>query len=321
MGVHVARYERDGTIEWGVVDQDRIHPVSGDYASLGDFLARGKESALSMNRDASDGAVSLESVQILSPVTAPCNIVCQGLNYGTHRAEAGTSTEKAPFNLLFMKADSSLSGPYDDVIRPRGVRLLDYELELGLVIGAPITERTAITEANLADFVAGIVISNDVSARDVQIPQNQWFKGKSYRTFCPTGPYLYLFEGEDIAKLNDIDIRLEVNGTVRQEANTSQLLYGPAETLAETSGLMDLNPGDLIQTGTPGGVAIKAPSARAQKIARLLFDEKKMMQIFVKRQLENPNYLNDGDVMRLTMRSSDGSIDLGVMETRVVAES
>ena len=319
MGVHVARYERKGKIEWGVVDEEKLHPIAGDYASLGDFLARGKIAALALKETASDGAVSLDTVRILSPVTAPCNIVCQGLNYGAHRVEAGTSSEKAPFNLLFMKAASSLSGPYDDVIRPRGVRLLDYELELGLVIGAPITGRTKITDENLADYVAGVVISNDVSARDVQIPQNQWFKGKSYRTFCPTGPYLYLFEGEEIAKLNDIDIRLEVNGEMRQEANTSQLLYGPAETLTELSGLMDLNRGDLVQTGTPGGVAIKAPSARAQRIARILMDEKKMFKVFMKRQMENPNYLKDGDVMRLTMRSGDGTIDLGVMETRVVA--
>ena len=321
MGIHVARYEREGKTGWGVVDEGMLRPIAGDYTSLGDFLTRGKIAALAMKGSASEGAVSIDSVRVLSPVTAPCSIVCQGLNYGAHRAEAGTSAEKAPFNLLFMKAASSLSGPNDDVIRPRGVRLLDYELELGLVIGTSITGRTKITEANLAEYVAGIVISNDVSARDVQIPQNQWFKGKSYRTFCPTGPYLYLFEREDIPKLNDIDIRLEVNGEMRQEANTSQLLYGPAETLTELSGLMDLNPGDFIQTGTPGGVAIKAPSARAQRIARILMDEKKMFKIFMKRQMENPNYLKDGDVMRLTMRSGDGTIDLGVMETRVVAGS
>ncbi len=321
MGVHVARYEREGQIEWGLVEAGALRPIPGGFASLGDFLADGKAKALAMRGQSVNGVVPIDSVRMLSPVTAPCNIVCQGLNYATHRSEAGADSEKSPFNLIFMKAASSLSGPYDDVVRPRGVQLLDYELELGLVIGAPITGRTTITNDNLADYVAGLVISNDVSARDVQIPQNQWFKGKSFRTFCPTGPYLYLLEPEDVPKLRDIDVRLEVSGHVRQEANTGQLLYGPAETLTELSGLMDLYPGDLIQTGTPGGVAIKAPSARAQRFARVLMDEQKLMKKFVERQLHNPNYLKDGDVLRLTMRSSDGAIDLGVMETRVVADS
>lgn len=320
MGMHIARYEREGKVAWGVVDKAGLRPIAGEYASLGDLLTQGKEAAAAAQRDDSGEAISLDAVRLLSPVTAPCNIVCQGLNYGTHRAEAGTSAEKAPFNLLFMKAPSSLSGPNDDIVRPRGVRLLDYELELGLIIGAPITGRTKVTDDNLADYVAGLVISNDVSARDVQIPQNQWFKGKSYRTFCPTGPYVYLLEKKDIPRLHDIDIRLEVNGKMRQEANTSQLLYGPAETLTELSGLMDLQPGDLIQTGTPGGIAIAAPSAKMQRIARILMDEKKMMKVFLKRQSENPNYLKDGDALKLTMRSKDGVIDLGVMETRVAAE-
>jgi len=320
MGVHVARFEQADGIRWGVVEGDRLYSVPGTFATLAEFLSQGKGSAFEL--DTAGEGIGLDSVRVLSPITAPCNVVCQGLNYNEHRVETGSATSdtRAPFNLMFMKADSSLSGPYDDVVRPKGVRLLDYELELGLVVGAPISKRTAMTDKNLADYVAGIVISNDVSARDVQIPQGQWFKGKSYRTFCPVGPYLYLFDGDDIKMLSNIDIRLEVNGEVRQEANTGQLLYGPAETLAELSGLMDLHPGDLVQTGTPGGVAVKPPPAHIQRIARFVFGESKLMKIFVKKQLQNPNYLNDGDVLKLTMRTADGSIDLGVMETRVVAE-
>ncbi len=321
MGLHIARYEHEGGARWGVVEGGSIFPIPGEYDSLAAFLQHGRGAAASAVAEGKDKAFAVGSVRLLSPVTAPCSIVCQGLNYGSHRKEAGASAEKPPFNLIFMKAASSLSGPYDDVVRPRGVRLLDYELELGLVIGAPITGRTKITDANIADFVAGMVITNDVSARDVQIPQQQWFKGKSFRTFCPAGPYLYLLDASDVPRLHDLDIRLEVNGKVRQEASTSQFVFGPAETLTELSGLMDLHPGDLIQTGTPGGVAAKAPSAAKQRIARVLMDEKKLMKVFVKQQLKNPDYLKDGDVMKLTMRSRDGVIDLGVMETRVVAES
>jgi len=320
LGIHVARYEYDGVTKWGVVCEKGLKPVDGEFSSLADFLANGREAAMQVDETTDDGLDPLDAVRYLSPVTAPCSIVCQGLNYGAHRAEAGADPERPPFNLMFMKAASSLSGPREEVIRPKGVRLLDYELELGLIIGAPITGKTNITLDNFVDYVAGIVISNDVSARDVQIPQQQWFKGKSFRTFCPTGPYLFLLDKGDEELLNRIDIRLEVNGKIRQEANTSQLLFGPAETLTELSNLMDLYPGDLVQTGTPGGVAIKAPSAKAQRIGRILMNESKLMKTFLKRQSENPNYLKDGDVMRLTMRTADGAIDLGVMETRVAAE-
>lgn len=321
MGTHVARYLHDGTTRWGVVTNGTLHPIPGDYPTLQDFILRGRQAIESATSNGSSGQVPVADVRLLSPVTAPCSIVCQGLNYGDHRAEAGAAVEKPPFNLIFMKAASSLSGPYDDVVRPQGVNLLDYEIELGLVIGKSITGRTVISRNNLAEYIAGIVISNDVSARDVQIPQQQWFKGKSFRTFCPTGPFLYLLDSEDVDRLHDLDIRLEVNGEVRQEGNTGQLLYGPAETLTELSGQMDLHPGDLIQTGTPGGVAISAPSERVQRLARILLNEKKMMKVFLKRQSRNPRFLKNGDVMRLTMRSRDGAIDLGVMETRVVSEN
>jgi 2-keto-4-pentenoate hydratase/2-oxohepta-3-ene-1,7-dioic acid hydratase in catechol pathway len=320
MGIHVARYEREHKTAWGVVCSGGLKPIDGDFPTLADFLRDGRPLAMQMGDQLTEGLDPLDSVRFLGPVTAPCTIVCQGLNYGDHRAEAGIATEKPPYNLMFVKASSALSGPNDDVIRPTGVQLLDYELELGLVIGSPITSRTRITKENLTDYIAGIVISNDVSARDVQIPQQQWFKGKSFRTFCPTGPYLYLLDKGDAEMLDRIDIRLDVNGKVRQESNTGQLIFKPAETLTELSGLMDLHPGDLIQTGTPGGVAAKAPPAVVQRIARFLLSEPKVMQVFLKKQLQNPNYLQDGDVMRLTMRTSDGAVDLGVMETRVTAE-
>ena len=317
MGVHVTRFEQDGDVRWGVVFGDRIAPLPDRYETLAEFLEKGAATARGATE--STDTICAKDVRMLSPVTAPCSIICQGLNYRDHLIETGGTGEKPPFNLLFVKAESSLSGPYDDVIRPPGVRLLDYELELGIVVGAHITNATTITDGNLADYVAGIVITNDVSARDVQIPQEQWFKGKSFRTFCPTGPYLYLLDNEDVPRLKNIDIELSVNGKSRQKSNTSNLLYGPAETLTELSGLMDLKPGDLIQTGTPGGVAVSAPPKIVQRLLRLVLGDEKLFKLFVKKQLRNPNYLKDGDVMTLTMKSKDETIDLGVMETRVAA--
>lgn len=316
MGVHIARYEVNGKIAWGTRVGDALAPIPGDYPRLADLLREGREAA-ARAAEAPD-RIPLSSVRLLSPVTAPCSIVCQGLNYADHRAESGMSAERPPFNTLFMKADSSLSGPNDNIVRPRHVRLLDYEIELGLVIGREIDGPVRVTDDNIHEFVAGIVITNDVSARDVQIPQQQWFKGKSYRTFCPAGPFLYLLSPGEGRRILDLDVRLDVNGAVRQQSNTRHLIFGPAETLTELSGLMNLCPGDLIQTGTPGGVAIKAPPAIVQKLAPLLLSPQKQMKAFLSGQMKSPNYLKDGDVMRLTIRAADGSIDLGVMETRVV---
>lgn len=319
MGIHVCRYRNNDGISWGVVKGNAVFQA-GEYETLHEFLVHGKADAFRL--DTSGDGINVGDVELLAPVTLPCSIVCQGLNYDEHRKESSVSTSsRPPFNMMFMKASSSLSGPRGDIVRPPGVRLLDYELELGLVIGRDITEPAALTDATVADYVAGIVITNDVSARDVQIPQQQWFKGKSFRTFCPTGPYIYLFDSGDMAKLRDIDIRLEVNGEIRQQANTSQLIFEPAETLSELSRIMDLHPGDLVLTGTPGGVALNVSSAPVQRIMRFVLGEKKLMTIFLKTQMGNPNYLNDGDVITSTMRSPDGIIDLGVMEKRVVPES
>jgi len=136
----------------------------------------------------------------------------------------------------------SCSTADSDVIRPRGVRFLDYEIELGLVLRREITSPTAVTDANLHDFVAGPVIVNDYSARDVQIPQTQFYKGKSFRTFGPVGPYLCMLGAGDMGALKDFRLTLTVNGEVRQSDSTRNLVYGPAETLTELSGVHDLHP-------------------------------------------------------------------------------
>lgn len=316
MGVHIARFEREGAIRWGTRVGEALAPVPGEYPRLADLLREGREAAARAAE--SPERIPLSGVRLLSPVTAPCSIVCQGLNYADHRAESGMSAARPPFNTLFMKADSSLSGPFDPILRPRHVRLLDYEIELGLVIGRAIDAPVRLTDDNLHEFVAGLVITNDVSARDVQIPQQQWFKGKSYRTFCPVGPFLYLLSPGEGRRILDLDVRLEVNGAVRQQSNTRHLIFGPAETLTELSGLMDLRPGDLLQTGTPGGVAIKAPPPLVQKLGQFLLSPEQQMKAFLSGQLKNPNYLKDGDVLRLSIRGADGAIDLGIMETRVV---
>jgi catechol 2,3-dioxygenase-like lactoylglutathione lyase family enzyme len=151
----------------------------------------------------------------------------------------------------------------------------------------------------------------------VQIPEEQWVKGKSFRTFCPTGPYLYLLDDTDRDLLESLELRLWVNGELRQSASTADLLYKPHETLTELSSVMDLSPGDLILTGTPGGVAIKAPPPLMRTLGGLLPAERRM-KAFLEGQAGNPAYLQPGDVVRVSIFSRDGRADLGTQVNRVV---
>ncbi len=191
-------------------------------------------------------------------------------------------------------------------------------MELGLVIGRDIQGPQKITPENIGDYVCGIVMVNDISARDVQIPQGQWFKGKSYRTFCPAGPYLYILDNSDIERLSDLQLTLKVNGEIRQNGNTRDLLFGPAETLAEISHIMDLWAGDLILTGTPGGVALKVPAEFAHTMNPLFSSGQEQMKFFIQSQLNIPRYLDHGDVIESSIKSSDGLIDLGLQTLEVI---
>jgi 2-keto-4-pentenoate hydratase/2-oxohepta-3-ene-1,7-dioic acid hydratase in catechol pathway len=306
MGTCTARFEHDGRILWGVVQGQAVRPV-GTYASTREFLERGWSELGRLD----SAAIPLSEVRLLSPVTRPARLIAQGVNYADHRTEGGYGAAKPPYNMIFIKADSSLCGPHDAVICPPHVRLLDYEIELGLVIGRPISAPVAVRPENLHEYVAGVTIANDVSARDIQIPQEQWDKGKSYRTFCPTGPYLYLLEADDAPLLDALELRLWVNGELRQSASTAAMLYKPAETLRELSGLMDLDPGDLILTGTPAGVAIAPPPKFVQKVSALVLSPERRSDLFVNGQLKNDRYLKEGDLIRASIFSGDERIDLG----------
>jgi 2-keto-4-pentenoate hydratase/2-oxohepta-3-ene-1,7-dioic acid hydratase in catechol pathway len=313
MGFSVVRYQDNEIIRWGVVKENKVIPIPGSYDSLAAFLQNGTQLARQIVVTETSKGVSINKQQILSPITRPAQIVCQGLNYAAHRSEAGSS-EKATFNLIFTKAESSICGPYDTVIRPERVKLLDYEIELGLVIKKPITRPIEVTKNNLLEYVAGLVITNDISARDVQIPQDQYFKGKSFRTFCPIGPYLYILDQHDVPMISDLDLKLWVNGELRQSANTKQLIFKPEETLTELSSVMDFSPGDILMTGTPGGVAIQLTN---EVLHRMASSPENKTETLIDSQIDNRFYLKDGDVVRCEIKSSDGQIDLGVQENKV----
>src|SRR5690349_19186520 len=293
MAINVVRYEFHGRIQWGVVREGRITPIPGDFPTTNAFITGNLAGDLIRLRG---DEVNVSDATILSPVTRNQQFLCQGANYRQHMIESGMDPDAKKFNMFFTKASSCIVPADSPLIKPRHVRFLDYEVELGLVLKRDITAKVAVTDANLHEFVAGLVIVNDYSARDVQIPQMQFYKGKSFRTFGPVGPYLCLLEPGDFPKMKALQLRLTVNGTVRQHDSTANLVFGPAETLTEFSGLQDLFAGDLIATGTPAGCALTVPSLLRQRLAVLLPEATKW-KVFLKMQSKRSQYLKAGDVV------------------------
>ena len=314
MALNVLHFQHDGRARWGVVRNRVITPVPGNYATTADFI---RANAIADLKALGGDTLHESDVEWLSPVTRNQQFVCQGANYRQHMIESGMNPDDKTFNMIFTKASSCIVAADSELVRPSHVRFLDYEIELGLVMKRDITSQVNVTGANLYEFVAGAVIVNDYSARDVQIPQMQFYKGKSYRTFGPVGPYLCLLEPNDIAKLQQLQLRLTVNGQVRQSDSTANLVYGPAETLTELSGVHDLYVGDLLATGTPSGCALSVPSPGKMRVAALLPEAAKW-KMFMNVQAGRTQYLKAGDIVEASIASTDGAIDLGVQRNRVV---
>ena len=176
--------------------------------------------------------------------------MCIGLNYSDHAAETGGKIPKHP--ILFMKATSAVIGPNDQVMLPRGSTRTDWEVELGLVIGKPCKY---VSDDEALDYVAGYFVANDVSERNYQLHlSGTWTKGKSCDTFGPIGPYLVT--SDEVPDPQNLNLGLSVNGEVRQNGNTSKMIFTVAQIVSHLSQLMTLHPGDVIITGTPPGVGM-----------------------------------------------------------------
>jgi 2-keto-4-pentenoate hydratase/2-oxohepta-3-ene-1,7-dioic acid hydratase in catechol pathway len=230
-------------------------------------------------------------------------------NYRSHIRDSGMKPETTPMT-FFRKTSHSITGPDDDIVRPAHVRFLDYEIEIGLVIGKEIPVGTRITTENIEEYVAGLVVTNDVSARDLQLPQTQFYEAKSYPTFTPVGPHLLLLEPGDWARFGDLSLSLWVNGELRQDSTVADMLYQPVETLDALARFQPLSPGDLLLTGTPGGTALKAPPKPIELFGALLPPAMKW-KAFFKAQARNTDYLADGDKVEAHIRTTDGTLDLG----------
>ncbi len=198
------------------------------------------------------------------PIPTPGKIVCVGLNYAAHSKELGQDNPKEP--LLFLKSPSSICGPNQKVIMPDWASKLDWEIELGVVIGR---RAKSVKSEQAQDYILGYVVANDLSDRGAQLDRGgQWTKGKSADGFCPVGPFLVTFENRK--SINNLELELTVNGVTRQKARVSDMLFSPTQLIEYISAFMTLEPGDLVITGTPHGCSIGQPDLPFLKIGDFL---------------------------------------------------
>ena len=194
--------------------------------------------------------VVASDVRLGAPLARPSKIVCVGLNYAKHAEESGMAPPEEP--VLFFKASSAITGPFDPIRIPKGSTKTDWEVELALVIGK---KASYVSEKEALNHVAGYVLHNDVSERAFQLERSgQWVKGKSCDTFAPLGPFIVTTD--EIKDPNSLDLWLKLNGKLMQNSNTSDFIFNVQEVVSHISQFMTLLPGDIISTGTPFGVGL-----------------------------------------------------------------
>ncbi|MFF0868870.1 fumarylacetoacetate hydrolase family protein [Nonomuraea sp. NPDC050227] len=236
------------------IDDETYIDVSDVVADFdGSFFAAGLDglAATVADRVAAGAARRFAGERVGAPIARPHQILCVGLNYADHAAESGQEPPAEP--IVFTKAPNTLVGPDDDVHIPRGSSATDWEVELGVVIGARAHYLESDEEARAA--IAGYVLVNDVSERDFQLRHGgQWVKGKSAPTFNPCGPWLVT--PDELGEVSGLGMWLDVNGRRRQTGSTAHMLFDPVFVVRYLSRFMALEPGDLINTGTPAGVGM-----------------------------------------------------------------
>ncbi|MGP3968113.1 fumarylacetoacetate hydrolase family protein [Streptomyces sp. 6N223] len=227
-----------------------LRPVTADID--GAFLAALADNPGLLADATTLSETSVEGERIGPPVARPSAVLCIGQNYAAHAAESGAEPPEQP--ILFYKSPNTVVGPYDDVLIPRGSKKTDWEVELAVVIGRR-ARYTASREEALT-HVAGYTISNDVSERTYQLDDSggQWSKGKSCETFNPMGPVLVT--ADEVGDPQALTLRSWVNGEPRQDSTTADMIFGVAELVHHLSQYLVLEPGDVINTGTPQGVAL-----------------------------------------------------------------
>lgn len=219
----------DKKIKYGVLVNDSIKTVEGTIFE---------------DHKITDENYNLKDVRLLSPVE-PSKVMCIALNYSDHAKEFGKPIPEEP--MLFLKPSTSVIGPEDNIIYPPQTENLHYEAELVIVIGKKAKN---VSEDKAFDYVFGYTVGNDITARDLQSKDNQWSRAKGFDTFAPLGPWIET----EINDPDNLNIKLTLNGEVRQNSNTSNLFFKCAHLISYLSGIMTLLPGDVIMTGTPAGI-------------------------------------------------------------------
>lgn len=246
----LCRYGEYGKEKPGVVDDnDRLHDLSSIVSDIAPDTLQYAISALQDKKTLMNLPIVPGQQRFGPPIKTVSKFVAIGLNYLDHAEEAGLPKPDEP--VVFFKSPSSICGPNDDIIAPPHSTKLDWEAELGIVIGKE-AKRVNVDQA--LDYIAGYCIINDVSDRGFQFQSSQWDKGKSCDTFGPTGPYIVTTD--EVKDPHNLNIWLEVNGEKRQNSNTSKMIFSVTEIVSYLSHYMTLLPGDLIATGTPAGVGL-----------------------------------------------------------------
>ncbi|MEN0106479.1 MAG: fumarylacetoacetate hydrolase family protein [Pseudomonas sp.] len=284
----LARYSYNGRTALGKVEGEHLIDLSevlpANAADVAAILASPQLLLAAQQVQAHAGnRLPLAQVRLLAPITNPSKFMALGMNYKDHEEEARRAGVPIPASQVwFSKQTSCINGPYDDVHFPKVCERLDYEAELGVVIGKP---GRYINAEQALEHVAGYFVTNDVSARDWQAKSPTWTLGKSFDTHGPIGPWITT--ADEVADPQALNIRLSVNGEVRQNSSTSKMTYQVAQQIAYLSQVMTLKAGDILITGTPAGIGLA---------------------------MNPPTFLAVGDVIRVEI---DG---LGHIENRVVAD-
>lgn len=319
MALNIVRFTTAGQPQWGLLQGSKVMTLNTTAKTTGELVSLGY-SGIHKCLTSHGQVHECKDLTLLSPITTPTQVLCQGANYRQHMIDSGMDPDTKKYNMFFTKSSASVTGPYGSIIKPDHVELLDYEIELTLVMGKKTSGYVEVNEDNLHEYVAGICIGNDISARDIQIPQMQFHKGKSYRTFCPLGPVLCILDKKEMHYLDKLRLTLRVNGEIRQSDTTDNLMFKPAETIQEYSQIHDFQPGDVLMTGTPSGCALGLPKPAVVKASGLLPEEKKWA-LFTKIQKKRPQYLKKGDRVESTIVSTDGKLDLGKQHHIIESES
>jgi 2-keto-4-pentenoate hydratase/2-oxohepta-3-ene-1,7-dioic acid hydratase in catechol pathway len=259
------RYLHSGVESYGVLSDNEIInlqtladlPETTLPSTMEDFIGLGEEGTRTVEQlmfnstktEKRKATLKIGDATFLAPISSPPKIVCLGLNYRDHAEEAGADIPDEI--IIFMKPRTAIVGPDEHIIRPTFVKELDYEAELAIIIGKK-GKNIPVSEAE--KYVSGYTIFNDVSAREIQFKDRQWTRGKSFDTFAPIGPCITT--ADQIGNPSNLKIRTRVNGELRQDSSTKNMVFNVYEVIHHISRVMTLEPCDIIATGTPAGVAV-----------------------------------------------------------------